>query len=159
MRQIPKRNYVIYLLVCILTITLLIWWVNSYNNIKIYRDSTNERMNFLKEIKETELVNYLGENTDYAMYLSNSEENDFADLENSLRKKLVKKDYISNIIYVNTRDLSVDFLSIINGKYQTNLTSLPNLIVVNDGKIVSTYYISSNTEAKDIIKVLEEYYD
>lgn len=159
MRQIPKRNYVIYLLVCILTITLLIWWINSYNNIKIYRDSTNERMNFLKEIKETELVNYLGENTDYAMYLSNSEENDFADLENGLRKKLVKKDYISNIIYVNTRDLSVDFLSIINGKYQTNLTSLPNLIVVNDGKIVSTYYISSNTEAKDIIKVLEEYYD
>lgn len=159
MREIPKRNYIIYCLVSLLTIVLLIGWVNIYNNNKIYRDSTNERMDFLKEIKEAELENYLDENTDFVMYLSNSEEEIYKDFESSLRKKLIKKDYISNIIYVNIRDLSTNFLKLLNEKYQVNFENLPNLIVVSDDMITDTYYIDAESKIEDIITILEEYYD
>ena len=159
MRKISTKNYIIYGLVCILTGVLLICWVNMYSNGKKYYDNTNERMNFLKEIKESEIKNYFDENTDYAIYLSNSEEVNNEEFENKLRKKLVKKDYINDIVYVNTKDLSIDLLKLINDEYQVNFDRLPNLIVVSDGEIADTYYIGEYAKAEDVVTILEAYYD
>lgn len=159
MRKISTKNYIIYGLVCILTGVLLICWVNMYNNGKEYYDNTNERMNFLKEIKESEIKNYFDENTDYAIYLSNSEEVNNEEFENKLRKKLIKKDYINDIVYVNTKDLSIDLLKLINDEYQVNFDRLPNLIVVSDGEIADTYYIGEYAKAEDVVTILEAYYD
>lgn len=159
MRKISKKNYIIYGLVCILTGALLICWVNMYNNSKKYYDSTNERMNFLREIKESEIKNYFDENTDYAIYLSDSEEVNNEEFENKLRKKLIKKDYINDIVYVNTKDLSINLLELINSEYHVNFDRLPNLIVVSDGEIVDTYYIGEYAKAEDVVTILEAYYD
>ena len=158
MRKIPTRNYIVYGLICILTFVLLISWVNTYNKNKTY-DNTNERMDFLKEIKESEIKSFLDENTDMAIYLSNSEDTNNQELEKKLRKKLIKKDYTSDIFYVNTINLSDNVLKLINEKYQVSFENLPNLIVVSDGSIVDTYYISETAKAEDIVTILEEYYD
>ncbi len=159
MRKIPMRNYIVYGLVCILTIVLLVGWVNMYATNKTYKDNTNERMNFLKEIKESELKNFLDENPEIAIYASNSEDINISDFEKSLRKKLIKKDYTSDIVYVNTNSSSDQVLKLINDRYKTNYENLPNLIVISDGIIVDTYYINDYANAKDIITILEAHYD
>lgn len=153
------KNYIIYGLVCILTIVLLVGWVNMYIDNKTYKDNTNERMNFLKEINESELKNFLQENPDVVIYLSNSEDSSIDEFENKLRKKLVKKDYTNDIVYINTRNLSDKVLKLINEKYKVNYEKLPNLIVISDESIVDTYYISDYAKETDIITILEAYYD
>lgn len=153
------KNYIIYGLVCILTIVLLVGWVNMYIDNKTYKDNTNERMNFLKEINESELKNFLQENPDVVIYLSNSEDSSIDEFENKLRKKLLKKDYTNDIVYINTRNLSDKVLKLINEKYKVNYEKLPNLIVISDESIVDTYYISDYAKETDIITILEAYYD
>ncbi len=159
MRKIPMKNYIVYGLVCLLTIVLLISWVNIYAGNKTYKDNTNERMNFLKEIKVSELKSFLDENIDIAIYLSNSEDTNIQEFETKLRKKLIRKDYISDIVYINTLNLSNDVLKLINDKYMVNYENLPNLIIISDGNIVDTYYISDYAKETDIITILEAYYD
>lgn len=159
MKKIPSKNYVIYLLICILTISGLITWVNMYNTSKEYRDSTNVRMNFLREIKAVEYKNFASENDNYIIYLSDSDDDNNSSLEKSLRKKLIKKDYISDMVYLNTSNLEIDFLNIINSIYQTNFEQVPNVIVVNEHEIVDVYYINNTTTASDIVNFLEENYD
>ena len=159
MREIPSRNYIIYSFICVLTIALLICFVNIHNNNKEYQDSTNERMSFLREVLASEYEDFTSENNDYVMYISNSDDVTNAKLEDKLQKKLQKKDYINNMVYLNTKDVENDFLKLINDIYKKDFKSIPNIIIVNEDNIVDAYKITEATTVDDIVDFIEEYYD
>lgn len=157
MKKIPLKNYIIFIIICILTIGILIMFVNKYNSKLEYENSTNERMNFIREITYMDYSNYILENQEYIMYISNSE-NDNIDFETNLRKKIEEKDYIKNMVYFNSKENEIDLLETINKEYNINLNKLPNIIIVNEAKLVYYGYIDLIT-VDEISEKIEEYYD
>ena len=72
MRKIPMKNYIILLAITIVTILLVVYLVNLYQTKKDYENNVNHRMTFLKEIKVEDFDNYITENPEGFIYLSNS---------------------------------------------------------------------------------------
>lgn len=164
MKKIPLKNYIALGLIFILTVGILIYFVNFYNSKKEYENSTNDRMNFLKEITTSDFNNYITENLDFILYTSNSENQDIVKVEKTLKNKLGKKEYINQMIYLNLKNTSINFMETLKQYFSENLKStdykeIPNVLIVQDGLIIQTLYVDINTTALDIIKFIEKNYD
>jgi len=158
------KNYLILTFICLLTICILLYLVNVYNSKKEYENSTNERMNFLKEITYEDFDNYIRENPDFILYISNSEDTEIVKLENSLKNSIIKKEYSDDMIYLNSKNLPVDFFETIKKYFSVNLnlneySSIPNLLIVKEGTIEEIFYINSSTTISSIIDGIKTYYD
>lgn len=164
MKKIPLKNYLVLIFISIITILLIIYLVNIYNSKKEYENSTNDRMNFIKEITTEDFDNYLRENPDFIIYSSNSESEDIISLEKKLRNKLIKKDYIKQMVYLNLKNTPIDFIETLKehtvDPLKTNgYNGIPNVLVVEDGYITKILYIDNNSSVEDIIKFIENNYD
>lgn len=164
MKKIPLKNYIALGFIFILTIGILLYLVNFYNSKKEYENSTNDRMNFLKEITADDFNNYITENLDFILYTSNSEDENIIKLEKNLKNKLIKKEYINQMIYLNLKNAPIDLMETLNNHFSETLkldehSSIPNVLIVQDGLIIQTLYVDINTTALDIIKFIEKNYD
>lgn len=158
MRVVPVKNYVILGVIFVATLGLLFYFLNIYNLKQEYLSSTNVRLAFLKEIKESDLDNYISENPEFILYISNSESDEYASLENKL-KKYRKEDYMDGVTYLNSKEISDIFIDELN-KYSTDkISNLPNIIIFEDNKIIRTVYFDSNTTVDSLISIFSEYYD
>ena len=70
MRIIPIKNYLLAFLLTILTFVVVLFLVNYYTESKKY--STNNRMSILYHLDEKSIENYLLENHNTIIYISNS---------------------------------------------------------------------------------------
>ena len=158
MRKVPLKNYIILSIIFIITIGLLFYFINIYNLKKEYLNSTNVRLAFLKEINESDLDNYISENSEFILYISNSESEEYKSLENKL-KKYRKEEYMRNVIYLNSKDLSSDFINKLDNYSDNKISSIPNIIVFDENRIIKTDYFNSDTSVEYIISIFSEYYD
>lgn len=158
MRVVPFKNYVILGIIFILTLGLLFYFVNIYNLKEEYLSSTNVRLAFLKEITESDLNDYVSENSEFILYISNSENSEYVGLENKL-KKYRKEDYMENVIYLNSKDISDNFINELNKYSDKKINNLPNIIVFDENKIIDVMYFNEETKVDNIISKFSEYYD
>ena len=83
-RTIPTRNYIILLVVALVTFIILFFFVSYYEKRKEYQNSKNTRMSFLSDIKESELPNYILDNSDTIIYVSDSTDSNYETFESEL---------------------------------------------------------------------------
>lgn len=139
MRKIPLKNYIILFFICIITIALTIYLRNLYLNKKQYENNSNSRMGFLQTIKEEELNTFITENRDFVLYISNADDNRLKDYEISLKEKIIVNDYTKEMVYLNTESIDNEvFNQYTDNKFE--IESIPAILVINDGKIVSVMY-------------------
>lgn len=154
-RNIPVKNYFIVLVISILTLVALFLSCNYYKNYQKYQDETNSPISTLSEIKGDELNNYLVENHNIMLYLSNNYDNE---LEKEFVKKLEKKEYISDVVYINTSELDQNFYDNLTNYFEENVTfnkENHTLLIVKNGKIVKVLNINKDT-VKNIDKNIEK---
>ncbi len=124
MRDIPKKNYIVLMLIAFGVIVLCFVFMNMYNknNKDIYVPIVKD---IIHEIKYEDLDNYLQENPDVVLYINDSsKKND--DLEKYLKKIIVENNIQQYVVYIE-KDKNI------TEKWNLNSNS-PIFISYKDGK-------------------------
>ena len=138
-KEIPLKNYILLSIVLILTIVVVIYfflWKNTYEKSKLQTPILDD---YLLVINYNEL-----NNENIRLF-----ENKF--------KNIINKNNLNNkILYLDlTEELKENnIVKEINKKYGKEMTEIPSIIIIKDGKISSSYNIKEN---KYNIKLLEKY--
>ena len=159
MRKIPLKNYFILLLVIIVSMIALLYLINFYKVKKEYDDNSKMVMSFLKEIHIDDFENYIIENPEVVIYIGYSNNNKM--IETELKKYIIEKDYTQDIVYINSKDNNKKVLKVLQ-KYlnnDLNMTKIPNILLIKNGKINNTYYIDENSDIAQITEFMELYYN
>lgn len=157
-KVIPVRNYIIATIISIVTIMILVLSVSYYNKQKEYQNESNAIMGFLSEIKTEELENFIIDNRDAMIYISNSDISNNK-VQNKVKKIINKNDYSKEIVYLNLKDLKDEFYADFATKYfapELSNTSLlsDSLIIIKDEKVVRIMNITEEnvSELKEYIE-------
>lgn len=150
MREVPKKNYIVLLVMILLVITVTLLLVNAYNN----RDKkTSTIYNFLPEIKTNELDSYLFENPSIIIYISDKYNLDNEEIEIKMQNKITELNVYNYFVYLDINNIDSEFLENFNKKYDAsiNITKIPMLIVINDGKVINSYYNIDELNINDLV--------
>ena len=155
-KEIPLKNYILLSIVLILTIVVVIYfflWKNTYEKSKLQTPILDD---YLLVINYNELNNYLVENKDAIIYVSKLNDESIRLFENKFKNIINKNNLNNKILYLDlTEELKENnIVKEINKKYGKEMTGVPTIVIIKDGKISSSYNIKEN---KYNIKLLEKY--
>ena len=155
-KEIPLKNYILLSIVLILTIVVVIYfflWKNTYEKSKLQTPILDD---YLLVINYNELNNYLVENKDAIIYISKLNNENIRLFENKFKNIINKNNLNNKILYLDlTEELKeTNIVKKINKKYGKEMTEVPTIVIIKDGKISSSYNIKEN---KYNIKLLEKY--
>ena len=155
-KEIPLKNYILLSIVLILTIVVVIYfflWKNTYEKSKLQTPILDD---YLLVINYKELNNYLVENKDAIIYVSKLNDESIRLFENKFKNIINKNNLNNKILYLDlTEELKeTNIVKKINKKYGKEMTEVPTIVIIKDGKISSFYNIKEN---KYNIKLLEKY--
>lgn len=155
-KEIPLKNYILLSIVLILTIVVVIYfflWKNTYEKSKLQTPILDD---YLLVINYNELNNYLVENKDAIIYISKLNNENIRLFENKFKNIINKNNLNNKILYLDlTEELKeTNIVKKINKKYGKEMTEVPTIVIIKDGKISSFYNIKEN---KYNIKLLEKY--
>lgn len=155
-KEIPLKNYILLSIVLILTIVVVIYfflWKNTYEKSKLQTPILDD---YLLVINYNELNNYLVENKDAIIYISKLNNENIRLFENKFKNIINKNNLNNKILYLDlTEELKENnIVKEINKKYGKEMTEVPTIVIIKDGKISRSYNIKEN---KYNIKLLEKY--
>lgn len=155
-KEIPLKNYILLSIVLILTIVVVIYFFlckNTYEKSKLQTPILDD---YLLVINYNELNNYLVENKDAIIYVSKLNNENIRLFENKFKNIINKNNLNNKILYLDlTEELKENnIVKKINKKYGKEMTEVPTIVIIKDGKISSSYNIKEN---KYNIKLLEKY--
>ena len=155
-KEIPLKNYILLSIVLILTIVVVIYfflWKNTYEKSKLQTPILDD---YLLVINYNELNNYLVENKDAIIYVSKLNDESIRLFENKFKNIINKNNLNNKILYLDLTEELIEnnIVKEINKKYGKEMTEVPTIVIIKDGKISSSYNIKEN---KYNIKLLEKY--
>ncbi len=103
-RKVPKKNYVFFTLMFIITV-LLLWYLSIWY--KTYKDlefQTPVIQGYIGEIKITEFDNFLRDNQTIMIYVGVPNNNRCREFEEKLKKVVVDHNIGDKIVYLNLKD-------------------------------------------------------
>lgn len=155
-KEIPLKNYILLSIVLILTIVVVTYffmWENTYEKSRLQTPILDD---YLLVINYNELNNYLVENKDVIIYVSELNNENIRLFENKFKNIINKNNLNNKILYLDlTKELKEnDIVREINQKYGKEMTEVPSIIIIKDGKISSSYNIKENSYN---VKLLEKY--
>lgn len=164
-RNIPRKNYIILAVIVFVTFALLYFLVSYYDKRKEYESSIHTRMGFLSEIKESEIQNYILDNHDAIIYISDSTDTNYQTFETELKNLMLEENLTKDVIYMDMYKMSPNFFKnfqkeFIVGDFWLNTLVYPNVFIVSDGVVTSALYASEQEKnPRDVILFVKEYLD
>lgn len=149
LRIIPKKNYIIFgivILVSLLIIYYFYMWVSAYKDAK---ENVSVLDNYMNVINYNELDNYIVENPDSVIYVSVVDDTQINKFDKKLANSIKNNDFNKDVLYMNItetiKDASIkrEMIEKYSLKY-SDITDIPNIIVFEDGKLISIYNIKDN---------------
>lgn len=144
-REIPKKNYVIVVIMAIVVIALVFYLAKLYTNATLNKNSS-VISNYLSNVTLEEMDNYLLENPDIIVYWADREDLTNEKFEKQLKKYIVKNNLQKYFVFVDIKDIDVKEIESISNKYlskkikNVNLETKPSLLIIEDSKIVEVVY-------------------
>lgn len=162
MKTIPKKNYILLGLLAVVTILAVIYMSKWYRASENYYLENSVMKELVGEVKELEFQNYVLENPDIVIYITDDQSEKTKKFEKKLKKYILDENLKSHFIYVNGKESSEQFLSDIKKKYFINEIkeieiTFPNLMILEDGKVKDILYRTSLEErnAQDVKSFLQ----
>lgn len=160
MRKIPTKNYIIALIITIVTLLLTLFLTNYFLDKREYENETNMVMNFVSEVKSEEFDNFIVENQDIMIYISNS---DIADkeLQKKVKKIITKGEFSDDMVYLNMKNIDESFYQHLSDNYfdssliNTNVIT-ESIIIVKNKKIINIINVNEDNISslkKDIERI------
>lgn len=162
-RTIKPKNYLILLLIFLLTLGIVIGLRAWYNAYRTYELKTSVLKDKLTEVALTELDTYIAENTDAIIYIEVTEDENSREVASDLVDVIKKRELTGEVVYLSLS--SVDdknsFFDEFNKKYASNIKieNYPALVIFKDGKIEALVSRTSkqNLNIGDIEQLFDEY--
>lgn len=165
MRKIPKKNYVIFAVVIIVSLFLVGYFVRWYQMTN-GREEPIMMDGVVSEVRYDELTSYLQDNPNVIVYIAPNIQGSNIALENDLKKYIVNHNLADEFIYLDSNkiqdsqiynDFEDDYLSDELKRQSVDLSVTPNLWYFRDGVIVDVMNtVSRTTSIQDVEHFLEE---
>lgn len=160
-REIPNKNYVIFMIVAIASFMIVFNLANWYKNTKEEYIDKSIMSDTVSEVYENDIDNYIVENESFVLYISSRNDTTIKEFEKDLAELIIDEDISNKVIYLDTRDISSNFFDgfltkHLNKEIITDLNSLdiiPNALYFKDHKITSVLYRINTTH--DVDQVLQ----
>lgn len=147
MREVPKKNYFIMLIIIVVIAITTIALANIYNKHNV---KTSVMYNYLSEIKINDFDVYIVENPNTIIYIGDKYNVDNDAIEKKIMKKMIELNVSDYFVYLNLTD-NIDYIDRLNKKYNVNISKdLPVIVVFDDGKIKTIYSDLKNIDIKSI---------
>lgn len=162
-RVVPRKNYVMLLLMVVLVVGLTFAVFNIASAIKNKKVNAGYINKYVSELQYVELDNYLVEPANNTfIYLTYTGDNDIYNLETKLKKLINNYELESNFIYVNvTEEMNNDnFINSLNDKVSANgiIEKLPVILYYKDGTLTEVLQGENNIfSVADFQKLLDKY--
>lgn len=151
MREVPKKNY--YILLVLLIVTILVTLILS--NLYINKDKPiSDFYKYSNKITVDDFDQYMLENSDVIIYISDKYNLKNETIEKKLKNKIEKLNLKQNLIYIEKSEINKQFLNKFekNYKIDINLKKAPLIIVVVDDKVIRNEMITENIDLDSVIK-------
>jgi len=156
-RQIPKKNYIILIIILLLTVFItyyLFLWYKTYQNDKLSKPIINE---YINQINLNELETFIIENPNILIYTSVLKNKNIRDFEERFKTILKENDLKNKLVYL---DITDENKNEIKDKYQINNISIintPNILTFKNGNLEDIYQINIlDYELEDIKNYLKQ---
>lgn len=161
-KSIPKKNYFIYIGLCIVTVLLCFYLASWYRIVRDYNKNNSVMTKVISEINTDSLSNVILENPNVLIYISSASDSDIKSFEKQLKKYLVNQELTDSFVYMDVSKKENENLSSLLVKnylsIDVNLKKIvsPNIIMFKDGKIYNILYLNKSDISKvDVQKFLE----
>ncbi len=153
MRKVPAKNYVFCILLVGITVVLTYYLCSTFNHqqSKVY---TSTMYQFLTEIKEDDIEDYLVENATVVLYIGDKTDSTLEEKEEDLKNFLSSKNLQQYFVYLDVSENKETGLKNFQEKHEISLNydQLPIFIAVIDGEIKEIYADAESTS--DVEKFL-----
>ncbi|MBR3362618.1 MAG: hypothetical protein IKG40_01680 [Bacilli bacterium] len=162
MKTIPKKNYMILVVIIIITVLVTFYMRNWYIMTKEYNSDNSPMLNSISEINQDEISNYVLENPKFILYTSSGINKEIRGFESKFKNYVLDKNMKDYMIYINTATADLDNLKTILENYTSennniNLNDNVNMYIFENGKIVKTIENANKLNNKTIEKTFKKY--
>lgn len=161
-REIPKKNYIIMVIVVAVTVCLTFYLALWYKTIKEYYQNNSVIAEVLSEIEEESLSSYLLDNPTTLIYVASSNDQEIKSFEKKFKKYITDNNLNNEIVYFDINGLDNNHINNVLVNYTSSSLEklknivVPNLIYFENGEIVDILYIKkTNIKKIDIVSFLE----
>lgn len=155
-KDVPTKNYIILGIIYLSVILIALYISNWYKQSDFNDHNSITEVVFAINPEEWEI--YIQENPDIIVYFSNSKNND-ENLQQKIGNYIVKKNLTDNVIYMDTYDISPDWINVIKDKYISDTlnqdfklnTNIDTIVAIKDGIIVDYTQILKYDDAKEFL--------
>lgn len=150
MREIPKKNYYILIALLVVTALLTLLLSNSYLNKEKLVSNFYEYSN---KITPKEFDQFMTENSDVIIYISDKYDLTNGNFESKLEKKLDDLNLKHNFVFIDKNEINKKFIKKLKNTYGINIdvNKTPVVIVIVDEQIVKNISITTDSDIDTII--------
>ncbi len=141
------KKIILYILLCIVTLGILFGAIRLNKNRIDNMLSVSYIKDYLTEIKYKEIENYIAEQPNAIIYVSNSRDEDAREFERNFSKVIKKYNLENEIVYININDTNL---------VDINFQNAPVLIFYNNKEVFDMIDCNTLHGNKAIIKALKE---
>lgn len=150
MRDIPKKNYIILLILLVVTAVL------SFSLAQVYKERSKKVSYFYDYCNKVTVEGfqwYITENRDAIIYISDKYSLERKDFEHQFQNKIDSLNLKNNVVFIDVNDINDKFLNTLKKDYKLDLDidNYPILIVIVDNSLVEVEYIDEYSNAENII--------
>ena len=142
LREIPKKNYLIVLVVSILVVVLTLYVRSFYISYTSYNiDSSIFVSKSINQINFDDIDYAVNETTDSVIFISYNGEKEISNMERKLYREIEKKNLNDRIIYLNVTEYLENnkYVEMLRNKYpklSVDINKAPMFIYVKDGECI-----------------------
>ena len=149
MKKKPIKNYIILLLIILVTV-FTVFLVSN-----IYKESKRVESDFYKfanTITNKEFDVYVTEFPNSIIYIYDKYSNEYKEFENELKSKIETSYLTNNFVYIDKRELNKKFINNIKENYDTEIkyNNKPVIIIISDKEIVNVIEVNEETNINSL---------
>lgn len=164
-KEIPYKNYIILILVFLMTILVTFYVRDWYNTTKVYYAQNSVMTKVVKEIKSEEISNYILENQRFILYVSSGQNSQIKDFEDEFKNLIQNLDISDDVLYMNLDGVNTgSFYDLLKNNYSSNaklknqiVSSDSSLYLFTDGKIVNVLNNVSDYSIKRLENIIKSW--
>ena len=151
MKKISKKNYVVLVILLLVTVVLTISLADIYKRKDRFVSAFYEYAN---KINSSEFDEYINENSDLIIYISDKYDLSKENFETKFKNKLDELNLKNNLVFIDKSSINEKFLNNFEKNYnlKIDIKKTPIVIVIIDKKVVKSLYITPNSNANTIIE-------
>ena len=164
-KEIPYKNYIILILVFLVTIVVAFYVRDWYNTTKAYYAQNSVMTKVVREIKSEEISNYILENQRFILYVSSGQNSQIKDFEDEFKNLIQNLDINDDVLYMNLDGVNTgSFYDLLKNNYSSNaklknqiVSSDSSLYLFTDGKIVNVLNNVSDYSIKRLENIIKSW--